>query len=113
MLPSPTSKPYRPFNFVFAAFFLSLAGLRMFDYFPQSNEEHNALRSIIDIALGSYLVGHTSESYFQDQIMTPPTKKKSVFKTLYEKVTGKLQPTPAPQLEPTKYQSIDNIVEGA
>ena len=55
----------------------------------------------------------TSKSYFEDQIMTPPKKKKSVLKTIYEKVIRKFQVAPVPQLEPVKpikYQSIDDAV---
>ena len=113
VLPFPTFKPYRAFNFAFAALLCSFAGLRMFNDFPQHNEEKNTLWTIINLALGTYYVFRPSESYFRDQIMTPPKKKKKVLKTLYEKVTGKFQPAPAPQLEPTKYQSIDDVVGGA
>ncbi len=112
-LVSPTSKPYRPFNFGFAAFFFSSAELRMLGDFPQSNEEQNTLMMCVGLAWGCYYVCYPSESYFKDQIMTPPKKKKSVLKTLYQKVTGKIQPAPQPQLEPTKYQSIDDVVGGA
>ncbi len=111
-IPSPQSKPYRPLEFGLASFFFSFAGLRIFSDSQQSSEEHNALGTMISLALGIYFVFDASESYFLDQIMAPPKKKKSVLKTLYEKVTGKIQPTPAPQLEPTKYQSIDDIIEG-
>jgi len=51
----------------------------------------------------------TCKLYFSDQIPTPPQKKKSVLKTLYEKTIGKLQVAPQPQLEP-KYESIDDVV---
>lgn len=42
--------------------------------------------------------------YFTDQVLTPPTKKKSILKTLYEKVAGKFQVSPQPELQPTQRQ---------
>lgn len=111
-LQSPISKPYRPLDFGLAAFFFSSAVSSMLGDFPQPNEEQNTLLMCTTLA-GCYFVCSPSESYFADQIMTPPKKKKSVFKTIYEKITGKLQPATQPQLEPAKYQSIDDIVGGA
>ena len=61
--------------------------------------------------LFSWNLFRTSRDYFQSQIMTPPKKKKSFFKTVYEKITGKI-PT-IPQLDPAKpnrSQSIDDLV---
>ena len=83
---------------------------------PISQEEFNQLGGLAAIATFCGYIFWGMKSYFQDQIMTPPKKKKSVLKSLSEKATEKIQPAPVPQLEPvkpTKYQSIDNIVEGA
>lgn len=110
-LPSSVSKPYRPLNFAVAAEFFSVTGGYMFSDFPQSSEEHNTLWMLISLAFGSYFICHPSESYFSDQIMTPPKKKKKVLKTLYEKVTGKFQAAPVPQSEPNKYLFVDEAVE--
>lgn len=96
-----------------------LAGSTVFDgvgvavLYASDNGPATAL-GLLGIALGASVLNIAVSSYFQDQILTPPKKKKSVFKTFYEKVTGKLQPAP-PQLEPVrpnKYQSIDDLVAG-
>lgn len=82
-------------------------------YLQISDEKYNALSSLVFACYSAVSFFGFSALYFLDQIPTPPKKKKSVFKTLYEKVAGKLQPAPVPQLQPakpTRYQSIDDML---
>jgi len=78
-----------------------------------SSEEYDLFSSLTLTSMFAFHIFKTSTDYFLDQIMTPPAKKKSVLKTLYEKVTGKLQVTPVLQLEPNKYHTIEDIVGDA
>ncbi|MEK6809162.1 MAG: hypothetical protein AABY40_00650 [Nanoarchaeota archaeon] len=62
-------------------------------------------------SIGVATIFAISGTYFIDQIMTPPKKKKTIPQTIKEKITGNVA---VPQLElvkPTKYQSIDEVVE--
>ena len=78
-----------------------------------SSEEYNLFNSLMWASGFISNIFETSKQYFLDQIMTPPKKKKSVLKAIAEKVKGKLQAAPQPQLAPTKYQSIDRLVGDA
>jgi len=81
-----------------------------------SPEQYTNLGRLLGACVMLGLQFEICKDYFLDQIMTPPKKKKSVLKSLYEKATEKLQPAPVPQLvpiKPNRHQSIDNIVGGA
>ena len=112
-------KSWRPLNFglvaysAYRAYSSFTGGQQLPESFSMSPEEYNNLSGMSMALLTSFFFFQTSKKYFQDQIMTPPKKKKSVLKSLYEKAAGKLPAAPQPQLEPTKYQSIDDAVGGA
>jgi len=76
-----------------------------------SQEQYDTTSALFFTAAFFVGIFRTSKSYLLDQIMTPPKKKKSVLKAITEKVTGTVPAVP--QLEETRYQSIDNIVGGA
>lgn len=82
---------------------------------PLSQDNYNTLGGLQGLGLASMVFFVVSTSYFEDQITTPPKKKKSVFKTVYEKVTGRIPTIPQlePVKEPTKYLSINDVVGGA
>ncbi len=55
----------------------------------------------------------TAASYFKDQIMTPPSAKKSFLKTLYQQAANRLKPKPAlqPVEDPAgKYASVETYI---
>ena len=103
----PQFTPVRPT--VLAGYSLSISAI--FYAFSQGVPSvRQSLPTGLMIGLGALnLLSVASLSYFWDQIMTPPKKKKSIFKAVYEKFTEKIQTAPAPQLEPTRY-SIDDVV---
>ncbi|MEK6900570.1 MAG: hypothetical protein AABX05_05580, partial [Nanoarchaeota archaeon] len=74
-----------------------------------SQPEYNVFSGLVYLSMGLYIFFSACKSYFKDQIMTPPKKKKKVLKALLEKAKGKVQPEPVPQLEPNKY-SIDDVI---
>lgn len=76
-----------------------------------SLEEYHSLSSLVGVSLLGFHIFATAKEYFLDQIITPPKKKKSVLKTLYEKVKGKVPAVPQlDSVKPTGYQSIDEVV---
>lgn len=118
----PIFKPLRPLLVglstycLGSGFYQLIHGREVPEQIPMTADEYNLIAGMIAVGISSSLFATESAEYFKDQIFNGPTKKKGFLKTLYEKVTGKLQPTPVPQLEPvkpTEYQSIDNIVEDA
>lgn len=88
-----------------AAYFLSASEPESTPY-----KGHFSVIGLYGIALSLLYFSQASKSYFQDQIMTPPKKKKSVLKSLYEKAMGKFQTVPVPQSGLTKHQSIDDLI---
>ena len=110
--------PYRPLFFGISIWATYIAGSVFFgdsqDTFLELNSYLGDNRTTIGLmytTLSAYEIFFLSEKYFQDQIMTPPKKKKSVLKTLYEKLTGKIPAVPQLQpVKPNRYQSIDNVV---
>lgn len=70
------------------------------------------LNGLLFITWGIGNLFEKSSSYFQDQIMAPPTKKKSFWKTMYQKAISPFrQKGFEPVAEPAKYQTIDRMVE--
>lgn len=110
----PNFRPARP---VISLGSLSFLGALTYSKFtggstvPRGNslspEAYGRLESFFWAMLTLSYAFAISRSYFEDQIMTPPKKKKSVWKAISEKFTEKVQVS-VPQLE-AKYQSIDDV----
>jgi len=120
----PRFKPSRPVIFVglsaFGGYYLHSYATQQElppELSPLSSQEYNLFGALIMASFLSSNLFRVCKSYFQDQIMTPPKKKKKVLKTLYQKVKGKARAVQVPQLEPvkepTKCQSIDDLAGGA
>ena len=118
VIKKPIFGPKRPslftYNSIFYSYFLYRFATKQ--GFPDSlglntslSSDENILGALVSTSLLFLTFFGTCKLYFSDQIPTPPQKKKSVLKTLYEKTIGKLQVAPQPQLEP-KYESIDDVV---
>ena len=107
----PIVLPLMALNYAIAGVFSFLGYSGVPESLKISQEQYNLLNGLNHSFYTSTHVFLTSTFYFTDQIMTPPKKKKSVLKTLYEKITGKIPAVP--QLEPvkpTRYQSIDEVI---
>ena len=117
---APHFLAWRPIVLPLAALTYAIAGIFSFlgysgvpESLKISQEQYHLLNGLDRSFYASTHVFLTSTLYFADQIMTPPKKKRSVLKTLYEKAKGKLEPVSVPQLEPvkpTRYQSIDEVI---
>ncbi|MDO8510604.1 MAG: hypothetical protein Q7S55_00400 [Nanoarchaeota archaeon] len=102
----PQFTPARP---TALACYSLLCGVGSYVFSQEMPSVRQSLPTGLMMALGALnILSVASLTYFWDQIMTPPTKKKSVLKTWYEKVMGKVPAVS--QLEPTKYTSIDDLV---
>jgi len=73
-----------------------------------TQKNYHLLEGLRNAGMASMLFFACSASYFKDQIMTPPKKKKTIPQAIKEKITEKIETVP--QLEEAKYESIDDIV---
>ncbi|MDP3734139.1 MAG: hypothetical protein Q8R37_02830 [Nanoarchaeota archaeon] len=111
----PTFESYRPKLLFFAGSIaigsvLNYNDTSMLESLFETTKQNANLVTLIGGIYSFSLSSMVSAHYFLQQILTPPATKKSLFRTVYEKMTGKLKP--APQVEPTKYQSIEDLVAG-
>lgn len=108
----PQFSAFRPLKVGVGMYLLTRASFIFYEStdFFSTNNENNSLGGIITSLLSSMILSNVASSYFRDQIMTPPTKKKPFWKTMYEKTVGKIKPAPQPQTEPTKYNSLEEVI---
>ena len=96
-----TYGPFRPV-FLGAASLLGFYGYYGDPIISESAENFNqlvALDKLYCVTFSLYVAGETAVNYFRDQLMTPPSKKKKFWKTMYEKIIPlqeKLEPVKVP-----------------
>lgn len=78
---APEFGPYRPVSLSMGVFFLPLAAA--YKYTHEINIYYTAV-ALSFSAVGTSIATKIISNYFQDQNMTPPTKKKSFLEKMYE-----------------------------
>jgi len=76
------------------------------------SHSYNSAGTAFGLALsmcGLGILSVISSLYFNDQIMTPPKKKKTIPQAIKEKITGKVA---VPQVEEAQYRAVEDIVAG-
>jgi|SRR3989344_1952783 len=110
LVKKPEIKASRAATFVGVSIFTG--ALFSFFYSASAEGDGEKVRRLLELgSIGYFFFSFfcSSRNYFADQIMAPPTKKKTIPQAIKEKITG----VEVPRLEQAQYHSIDNIVEVA
>ena len=78
--------------------------------------QDSTIMNQINILMGSSLFSYIAGEYFQNQYPQNPNKRRNVVKEFYQKMVGRLAPTPALNPVPVEdkyisYQTIDNLTQ--
>ena len=114
----PTFRPIRPICLGIGSYYFAWAA-KIFYYgeteIPETVQNISQYEDMTTLMLGMggfCVTSNVISNYFKDQIMKPPTKKKSFWKTLYNKATEPFRPKPEPIPIPVdnEYKTIDSIL---
>ena len=105
---SPIYDPLRPLTLIGGVILVS-GGI---DIIGHNDTDNGLVVGLMAMMGGLYAQFITCSNYFRSQIMTPPSKKKSIWKTAYQTVGGWFKSNPKPIEAPAvKYDSIDGLVQ--